>query len=158
MSAHNTCLIGFNFVEDTQVAVIKEMLGALTECGDIEKCSTVYKQTLQLEGKPAITYIRFVIHFSTYLSAEQMIYLLDNNANKGQPILLAYNSQVTLSPKLTLPYPDLVVDGLMLRCAAEVLTQYEHPVLRTTLGEIVKKSELKNRIEFLMQGESLIAF
>ena len=158
MAFHNNCLIGFTFPVDTEISGIQEVLEAISECGEIQKASTVYKQYIQKDGKPAVACIRFVVQFATYLSAEQSIYLIENNGQKGQPLLLAFNQQVVLSPKLTLPYPELIVDVLLLRCAAEIWGQYEHPILQKTLGEIVKKSELRERAEFLMQGESLIAF
>ncbi len=158
MAYQNNCLIGFTFPIETEISGIQEILEDLCECGEVLKSSTVYKQYLQKDGRPFTANIRFVVQFSTYLSAEQSVYLLENNAKKGQPLLLAFNQQVVLSPKLTLPYPELIVDVLLLRCAAEIWGQYEHPVLQKTLGEIVKKSELKDRAEFLMQGESLIAF
>lgn len=158
MAYQNNCLIGFTFPIETEISEIQDSLEGLCECGEIQKASTVYKQYLQKDGKPSVGSIRFVIQFSTYLSAEQSVYLTENNVQKGQPLILAFNQQVVLSPKLTLPYPELIVDVLLLRCAAEIWGQYEHPILQKTLGEIVKKSEMKDRAEFLMQGESLIAF
>lgn len=158
MSFPNKCLIGFSYPAETTTESIQEMLRDISECGEVLACSTVYKHMEMREGVGAQSCLSFVIMFATYLSAEQTLYLLVNNAPNGEPMLLCFNQLVLLNSKLTLPHPELAMHPLTLRCATDVWSQYEHPVLHRTLGELVKNSELKQRAEFLMQGETLIAF
>ena len=75
-------------------------------------------------------------------------------------LVLALNHQVYLDPQTPIPHPDLHLDPLILRCAAEIRSDFEHPVLGRSLQELVKSSQSsfqQAQFEFLSRGERLLA-
>jgi hypothetical protein len=65
---------------------------------------------------------------------------------------------ILMSPRLTLPYPLLHQDPLIIRCAAEAWGQYEHPIYLKSLSEMARSAQNAKTAEFHMQGKNLIDF
>ncbi|MEK2689470.1 hypothetical protein [Bdellovibrio sp. GT3] len=146
----------------------RELLGKISECGDIIGISSIYKRYTSDAHNDLSARIEFVIRFETAMSVEQHLHLVLSLCDEGssglvqrsqvEMILLAYDETILMSPRLTLPYPQLHTDPLIIRCAAEAWGQYEHPIYQKTLSEISKTARTVRDAEFYKQGKSLIDF
>lgn len=147
---------------------IRYILQKLSESGVIRSTSSVYKRYLTDEKVDLSSRLEVVIRFETQHSVDQVLHLLmafcvseeHGTRHRGvvEIILLAFDNLVFLSPRLTLPYPQLHQDPLVIRCAAEAWGQYEHPIFERNLSEISKNAPAAHMAEFLMQGKSLVDF
>ena len=146
----------------------KSIINKINECGLISAISSVYKRYLTKPFVDLSARIEFVIHFTTNMSVEQSLHLALSLSEEGQQgfnqkshaelILLAYDHVVLMSPRLTLPYPLLHTDPLIIRCASEIWGTYEHPIFLKTLGEISRTASSVPAVEFYIQGKSLVDF
>ncbi|WP_413559246.1 hypothetical protein [Bdellovibrio sp. HCB209] len=146
----------------------RELLSKISECGDILNVSSIYKRYTSDARNDLAARIEFVIRFETMMSVEQHLHLVLSLCDEGssglvqrshvEMILLAYDDMILMSPRLTLPYPQLHTDALIIRCAAEAWGQYEHPIYQKTLSEISKTARTVRDAEFYKQGKSLIDF
>ena len=70
--------------------------------------------------------------------------------------LLVYDDLISMVPQLTLPWPDLHKEGLVIRAAAEVHPHYIHPVFKESLADLSGKNQkIDKKVEFFMQGRIL---
>lgn len=146
----------------------RQIISKMSELGEIEQISSVYKRYLTVDRVDFSARMEFVVRFSTIMNVDQTLYLLlslsEMILSESRPsshcelILLAYDNKVLMSPKLTLPYPHLHTDALVIRCAAEAWGSYEHPIYQTTLSEISKSAQPVKDAEFHLQGKSLVDF
>jgi len=146
----------------------KELLAKISECGEILHMSSIYKRYLTAARVDLSARIEFVIRFETMMSVDQHLHLVLSLCEQGSQglvqqshvnmILLAYDDVILMSPRLTLPYPHLHTDPLIIRCAAEAWGQYEHPIYQRTLSEISKSASPVLDAEFYKQGKSLVDF
>jgi 7,8-dihydro-6-hydroxymethylpterin-pyrophosphokinase len=90
-------------------------------------------------------------HTETYLMAF-------TGPQKVRLVPLAINQLTTMTPQLTLPHPQLHMDPLVTRCAAEVWGSYEHPVLKKTLNDLARVAPAITDAEFMLQGKSLVTW
>lgn len=142
---------------------LRQVLRDLRQSGDSIGVSSVYKRFLTSRHEDLNSEICLVVKLETNLneaSLDQAIQqinsgLLHEPRRHGHMLLLSYDQTVQLLPHMTLPHPQLRIDGLTLRCAAEVWGGYEHPVLGQSLNELVKLSEPMNTTEFFAQGKGL---
>lgn len=146
----------------------KELLAKLSECGDTTAISSAYKRFLTPERLDLSAGLEFVIRFETTLSVDQVLHLALSLCAQGvqglvqkshsELTLLAFDDMILMSPRLTLPYPQLHQDPLIIRCAAEAWGQYEHPIYQKSLSEIARSAQPAKQAEFFMQGKSLVDF
>ncbi|KHD88586.1 MAG: hypothetical protein OM95_08790 [Bdellovibrio sp. ArHS] len=146
----------------------KEVLRKLAECGEISAISSVYKRYLTDERLDLSAYLEFVIRFETPLNVDALLHLVLSFSEQGNPglskkshkefTLLTYDDVILLSPRLTLPYPQLHQDPLIIRCSAEAWGQYEHPIYQKNLSEIARSAVPAKQAEFYIQGKSLVDF
>lgn len=146
----------------------KDHLRKLAECGEIVSISSIYKRYLTSEQQDLSARMEFVIRFETYLGVDQMLHLVLSlcepevsglaQKNYSEVILLVFDDMILMSPRLTLPYPQMHQDPLIIRCSAEAWGQYEHPIYQKNLSEISKSAPSVKQAEFYMQGKSLVDF
>lgn len=146
----------------------RQLLEKISECGEIINVSSIYKRYTSDARNDLSARIEFVIRFETMMSVEQHLHLVLSLCDEGssglvqrshvEMILLAYDDMILMSPRLTLPYPQMHTDALIIRCAAEAWGQYEHPIYQKTLSEISKSARTVRDAEFYKQGKSLIDF
>lgn len=146
----------------------KNIIKRINDCGIVSAISSVYKRYLTKPFVDLSARIEFVMHFETSMSVEQCLHLALSFSEQGQQgffqkshvelILLAYDHVVIMSPRLTLPYPLLHTDPLIIRCASEIWGTYEHPIFMKTLGEISRTASSISAVEFYTQGKSLVDF
>lgn len=146
----------------------REILLALMERGELVAISSVYKRYLTPERLDLSARLEFVIRLETPWGVEQalqqVLSLCDPSSNpslrknRAELTLLAFDDLILMSPRLTLPYPQLHQDPLIIRCAAEAWGQYEHPIYQKNLSEISKTAAPAKQAEFYMQGKSLVDF
>lgn len=149
-------------------AKAKELLAKISECGEILNVSSIYKRYLTAEQVDLSARMEFVMRFETMMSVDQHLHLVLSLCEQGSQglvqrshaelILLAYDDVILMSPRLTLPYPKLHTDSLIIRCAAEAWGQYEHPIYQKTLSEISRTASPAHDAEFYKQGKSLVDF
>lgn len=146
----------------------RAILANLSELGEISAISSVYKRFLTAESVDLSAHLEFVIRFETEMSVEQTLQTLlslctsdsesQNRNGYAELALLTFDSVIQMSPNLTLPYPSLHQDPLIIRCAAEAWGQYEHPVYLKNLSDISRNAAPVRLVEFYMQGKSLVDF
>lgn len=66
--------------------------------------------------------------------------------------ILSFEAEAYATPELTIPWPELSDDLLILKCAAEVSPDYKHPLLEKSLLELLQDKKIKPDFEFLSQG------
>lgn len=146
----------------------KDLLRKLSECGEVTAISSVYKRYLTAERLDLSAYLEFVIRFETPLNVDALLHLILSLCEEGTPglsqkshkelTLLTYDDLILMSPRLTLPYPQLHQDPLIIRCSAEAWGQYEHPIYQKNLSEIARAAAPARQAEFYIQGKSLVDF
>lgn len=146
----------------------RTLLQKISECGDIANISSAYKRYLTPQRVDLSARLEFVIHFETPLGVDQVLHLvlmLSEVGHQGlsqkahsELTLLTFDDMILMSPRLTLPYPHLHQDPLIIRCSAEAWGQYEHPIYQKNLSEISKSAQPAVQAEFYMQGKSLVDF
>lgn len=149
-------------------AKARALLEKIRECGDIGAISSVYKRYLTEARVDMSARMEFVIRFETAMSVDQCLHMVLSLCEQGslglrqkdhaELTLLSYDNVVLMSPRLTLPYPELHTDPLIIRCAAEAWGQYEHPIFQKTLSEISRTAQPARMAEFHSQGKSLVDF
>lgn len=147
-----------DLVGGTPVAqgLVNDMKGV----GDVVTVSSVYKRFLGDNRVDLNARIEAVIRFATDCEVDELLWYFKQYTKEKRAALnlLSYDDLVILSPQLTLPHPNLHTDYLLVRCAAEAWTQFEHPIIQKTLSEIVSLALPAADAEFFMQGKSLVAF
>ena len=138
----------------------RDLLVKVQECGEIVAISSVYKRYLTPERVDLNARIEFVFRFETLWGVDQCLQLtktLDPD-HKMDLTLLCFDDMIVMSPRLTLPYPLMHQDPLIIRCAAEAWGQYEHPIYQKSLSEIARSAPDAKMAEFYSQGRSLVDF
>ncbi|MGZ3773727.1 MAG: hypothetical protein ACXVCY_06805 [Pseudobdellovibrionaceae bacterium] len=146
----------------------KDLLAKAGECGEIVAISSVYKRYLTEQKVDLSARFEFVIRYETVFNVDHILQLVLSLSEQGQQglvqknhsefILLAFDNLILMSPRLTLPYPELHRDPLIIRCSAEAWGQYEHPIYQKSLSEISKSALPVSHAEFYAQGKSLVDF
>lgn len=116
------------------------------------KSSGIYKNN---KTEKNLSHYEMVLRASSLLSSlEIKNYLMDLLKNeKGIKVeLLAHNDEVSWTPGLLLPHPDLNQNAIALTCAVEVWPDYKHPVLNKFLSEMLNEFELYLDAEFVTSG------
>lgn len=149
---------------DKARAVLKE----IAISADILAISSVYKRFLTIDQVDLSARLEFVIRIETQLSVDQVLHFVLSLSRQGSQgimgkthtelTLLAFDNIIQMSPRLTLPYPSLHQDPLVIRCAAEAWGQYEHPIYQKNLSDISHAAVPTRWTEFYMQGKSLVDF
>ena len=149
---------------DQARAVLKE----ISLANEILAISSVYKRFLTVDHVDLSARLEFVIRIETQLAADQLLHLVLSLSRQGtqgimgkthaELTLLAFDNIIQMSPRLTLPYPSLHQDPVVIRCAAEAWGQYEHPIYQKNLSDISHVATPTRWTEFYMQGKSLVDF
>lgn len=166
-SSHNALIyVAIDLVGGVEKA--KEILRRFTEYGELSTISSVYKRFLTPERKDISARIEFVVRLLTSYGVDQVLHMILSHCQEGQPglnrqsyadlTLLAFDDLILMSPKLTLPYPQMHQDPLIIRAAAEAWGQYAHPIYEKNLSELSKNAPPAQQAEFYMQGKSLVDF
>lgn len=144
------------------LAGLKQSLGAF-ESRRISKISSVYRRIDESTEGTLSSEVVVALSVSTPLELDPFRIWLEERRSEAPGtrwLLLAFNHEFHLDPRSPIPHPDLHLDPLILRCAAEIEGGFEHPVLGRSLQELVKSSQSsfgKTQFEFLSRGESLLA-
>ncbi|MNK93753.1 hypothetical protein D3C87_1139280 [compost metagenome] len=138
----------------------RDLLLNVKECGEIRTISSVYKRYLTPERVDLNARMEFVFCFETLWGVDQCLQLTKTAAADGRAELtmLTFDDMILMSPRLTLPYPLLHQDPLIIRCAAEAWGQYEHPIYQKSLSEMARSALNAKTAEFHMQGKNLVDF
>lgn len=122
------------------------------------KISNLYKRDSQEHIHPKKTELICALKISTNLVLKDLSEALNNLKNKYNDCfvyLLVFDKEINIIPGLTIPNPILVSDSVLLRCAAEVWDNYEHPILGQSLNEIRDSIRVNDKVEFYSQGISI---
>lgn len=134
----------------------QEYLQALPTAVKITAISSIYKRFRGKNQADLNASMDFVVKVITDKGPEDFLAELMRNAAGMEVILLAFDDLILMSPHLTLPYPELHTNPLIIRCAAEAWGSYEHPVYQKTLSEISRSAQAVTDAEFFLQGRNLI--
>lgn len=146
----------------------KALLQDLSELGSVERVSSIYKRYLTKDRVDMSAHLEFVIRYRSTMNVDQTLQKVLSLCESGAPglsqrtqcelTLLVFDKTISMSPRLTLPYPHLHTDPLIIRCAAEAWGSYEHPIYQQTLSEIARAARPVQEAEFYLQGKSLVDF
>lgn len=167
-SPRHSALIQLSLDVAGGVESAKNILRSISDQGEVAAISSVYKRFLTPEAVDLSARLEFVIRLETTLGVDPILQLILSLCNQGAPglvqnthselILLAFDDLIQMSPRLTLPYPFLHQDPLIIRCAAEAWGQYEHPIFQKNLSDLSRLAPQAKQAEFYMQGKSLVDF
>ncbi len=154
------CLIHLSTSLVGGVVGAQSMISRVQTVGEIVAISSVYKRYLSSARVDLNSNLEAVLCLHTKCAVDELLWhFKEYSVGKREKLqLLAYDELVVLSPQLTLPNPSLHADALIVRCAAEVWPEYEHPIMQKTLREIAAKSPPAVDAEFYLQGKSLVDF
>lgn len=138
------------------VARAQKALEVLSAQIQFVEISSVYKRFKSSDHADLNAALEFVVKAVTSLEPEVLMSFLEDGDQKVRVTLLAYDALIMMSPHLTLPYPELHTDTLIIHCAAEAWGQYEHPVYQKTLSEISHGARVSIDTEFFLQGRTLV--
>ncbi len=83
----------------------------------------------------------------------------DPSTRRGVSLnLLVFEDQVSMTPHLTLPHPELHLKAHLLIPSAEIWGQYQHPIIGQSLSELSQWWANKTWGEFHAPGKSLLDF
>lgn len=124
----------------------------------IEKASMIYKrsESVRLIEVEAYCVLQMrtslkIESLSQYLKDYEKFCELQSNQNI-QFKLLGFEQEIHLTPELTVPWPSLFEDALILKCAVEVWPDYDHPILKKNLLTLLNEKSSRPAFEFLRQG------
>lgn len=133
----------------------KEFIKQIKPFSYIIKISSAYK--VQSRTKPdSEAKVVFSIHVRTSLIVEKFLEQIKNIETKIKFKLLTYNQEVSMTPQLTLPHPDLISENILLYCSAEIMPEYVHPILKQELGVLSLRHEFTDDAEFYLQGKTFL--
>lgn len=140
--------------------VAQNLLADLEKVGHVTAVSSVYKRYLGKNRVDLNANIEAVVRLGTDCAVDELLWHFKQflKEKKASLKLLSYDDLVVLSPQLTLPHPTLHTDFLIVRCASEAWTQFEHPIIQKTLSEIASLALPAVDAEFFLQGKSLVDF
>lgn len=149
----------------TELMGAKERLNAIIENikvhSSIVAVSTIYRRELDSKFKTDIDFsVEFVLRLRTRLDVSKLKAELDAiEGFRTKVQLVTFDQMISMVPQLTLPWPELHLEPLVIRAASEVYPDYVHPVMKESLNELALKQPIHgNKIEFYMQGRSLCDF
>ncbi len=124
----------------------------------IEKSSMIYKKSESVRLIEVDAHC--VLQMRTSLKIEGLIQYLKDfekfcELQSNQNIqfkILGYDQEIHLTPELTVPWPSLFEDELILKCAVEVWPGYDHPILKKNLLTLLNEKSSRPTFEFLRQG------
>lgn len=140
---------------------LRDAIGSLAELR-VQKISSVYRRLdPETEGTLAaeIMVVLGITTSSDLRGLQDQIRMAGTAFPAVEWKLLSFNHEVRLDPDSPVPHPLLHTDPMILHCAAEVESVFEHPVLGRSLQELVKSSQSllgAPQFEFLMRGETLL--
>ena len=150
------------------VEAARAILKEISAWGRFLGISSVYKGFFEKQTSDLSAFIEFVVCIETMLTVEETQGRLAEHFSERKKgiqkspykelMLLAFDDLIRMSPKLTLPYPELHQDPLVVRCAAEAWGQYEHPIFHKNLNEISRLAPPTKGVEFFLQGKTLVDF
>lgn len=140
--------------------IAQNLLSEMEKVGEVVAISSVYKRYLGKNHVDLNANIEAVIRFATDCAVDELLWHFKRfiKNKKVNMNLLSYDDLVVLSPRLTLPHPSLHTDFLIVRCASEAWSQFEHPIIQKTLSEIASLALPALDAEFFIQGKSLVDF
>ena len=134
---------------------LKAVLHELLNCYQIEMASSVFKRKEKNQAE-LNSRMELVVKGKTTETPTQ---LKDSIALLGGAptlTLIAFESEVVMTPDLTLPSPLLHSDFIVLQAAKEVWPDLIHPIIKKKLVEIFLDHKAKEIAEFLFQGQRVL--
>jgi 7,8-dihydro-6-hydroxymethylpterin-pyrophosphokinase len=156
------------------IAVLKELTQDLAQGSDIFKISSIYQVSRKVENHESIRKLRnndwsqsieVVIWFKSSLNALLWVEKIKKSEEKHsmrslnqnvQCHLLFYGADTTMTPQLTLPYPELHRRSVTLELIAEIWPDKIHPILKKTVYELSQSAKEKELGEFFSTGSQLL--
>ncbi len=135
----------------------RDLLSRIMESGEISSISSIYKRYLTKDRVDLNACMEFVFKFDTVWGVDQCLQMT-KVLGAEELTILTFDDSILMSPRLTLPFPRLHQDPLIIRCAAEAWGQYEHPIYQKSLSEISRTAPQAEEAEFHMQGKSVLDF
>lgn len=167
MSEHRALIfIKVDLIEGNQG--FKRVLSAFAQSSVVQKTSSIYKKFLTRAQDDLNAELCAVVRVETKLFLYEfadMLFNIQGRLNQKQLLegrrgrftiaLLSFEDEVNMAPHLTLPSPLLHSEPLVLRCAAEVWGDFQHPVVHATLSEMANQIERIQNVEFHSQGREI---
>lgn len=172
----SSALVSLKTYTTRSMEVFSQALGELNVDCDIEKGSSVYKVQRRAEsfqsfrnimGEEVFEGYALVVKLKTDLGPRELLQLashIESAAAKHSSRravslnVLVYDSLIAQRPDMTLPHPELHLRPEELVPAAEIWSEYEHPVLKETLAQLAKPHLRGAWGEYFSSAERLLDF
>ncbi len=165
MSAGNTAIlaISVDFLKGTKA--LQSLLRWVQKFSKIHAISSVYKHYLNSRKEDLNSELWIAVRVTTSLRPDELVseislseifFSEETAGNQAKVLLLLYNDETIMTPRLTLPYLQLHQNYYLLVCAAEVAPSQTHPVLGKSLAELSSTFKDRSRVEFLQQASGLL--
>jgi 7,8-dihydro-6-hydroxymethylpterin-pyrophosphokinase len=176
MAAEQTVLIGVKSFSNDGLNLLKSIVHGLQNWLTVTRISSVYR-VHGIRRKPrhihdlhrftSLEGLAVCVKGSSTLPPDRI--LMDLHDMEGQfrseimhrsasLNLLVYGHKTLATPTLTLPHPELHEEPEQLIPAVEIWPDYEHPVLGSTLEQLVSRTQGHDLVEFFAQGKTLLDF
>ena len=147
--------------QDTSLGIeaLKKNFFKIKEQINVESVSSVYKKYLKNKNDDLNSQVFYVLKTSSDQDLDQFVVLINQlfkNENKTKLILLSFEQIIIMRADMTLPNPMLFQDPGILRCSAEVMGSFQHPILGQKLDKLMEAIPEFDKIEFFCQGGSLL--
>lgn len=161
MSTNATVLIGIEVGLLRGVETLRWACESLQRFCEVSAISSV----VQCNSSKENPFLKVAVKASLSLPPEQIVQELlsieiefEGNIKVMESMrcfLLTYDQQVSLSPGVILPHPQMLDHTSWLYCCWEVWRGYRHPVLDLTLDRLLAQRDTGN-MEFFSQGKSIM--
>lgn len=119
-------------------------------------CSGIYKTKTQLKNLGQFEFVLKVLNKDSAENISKNILNVFKDFEQVECTLLSHGGNISWSPKVLLPHPDLINDQTALICAAELCPDYFHPILKKTLIQILDEKDEEYDAEFFGSSRTLL--
>ena len=150
----HACLVSVShsvFAPESVLSLVQD----LSRLGHLDRASSVYRvfldgQIKYTAGLLIRTNFALDVVFAGIVETEKKF-------RHARAILLCFDDQIYLTPKLTVPYPRWMTEPHLLVPAAEVWGDYHHPIAQDSLYKLAQQFSGHAWGEFYSQGATLTA-
>lgn len=140
---------------------LKRAVAFLKGRGTLQKMSAVYETSPVFMTPGASDFLNQVVCLKSDDSPPELLRLIkefeksmgrdiERSHNKNRTIdidILLANRSIYNSPALTVPHPKMADRAFVLIPLAEIAPRLRHPVLRQTIGEILKSLKITDKVK-----------
>ena len=164
------CLIAFGSNQGDREGAYEAAIASLDECREVKVvAASKLHVTMAVGGRgDQSSYLNGAIRLLTSLSGEELHQLLIQTENDLGRVrldrwgartidldLLLYGENQINTSKLTVPHPRMSFRRFVLEPASEIAAEMMHPPSRLTIGQLIEKTVIANRVVLCLADNAL---